>query len=99
MAYGFRRNFLGLKRFGVVAGIAGVIAAGLKIASDWQKLKTVAPVPIAGLLVCAAILLVWLFLINLEWVSRAAEAYAKQLIEAIDLLIQPTEAKPNRRKG
>lgn len=84
--YGFRRNCLGLRVFGIgVATLAIVVSVGVPLvacddlsaaASQW------------GLALGMGALLggFWIFLVNENWVRVPAEAYAERLLEAVAVL-------------
>lgn len=94
ISYGFRRNLLGIKPYGLaVVGVALVITA----ASFWSGRR---PYIEAG-----AILLLGVYLLlcaNAASVKRAADEYAKRLLDGIQSLSHPTQAysstsKPTKR--
>lgn len=80
--YGFRRNLLGMKPVGVAASVIGVTTMGalftgcFDIAIDF-------PIALTSLVINLFLLLTWVFWITPNWVRKAAETYAKQLLVAI----------------
>lgn len=92
-SYGFRRNLLGLRRWGTAASLLGLIAAGFH-ARQAQEF-----VPLDGAAVAIMLLLIafWWLAVRLGWVRSAAEAYADRLLQAaVDLA---EEAKRARGPG
>ena len=84
--YGFRRNLWGMKVLALILNALSVGIALTQVHPDWLKPAHVRPVVWVALLLDVSFLLVWLFVINPAWVKSAAEAYAKQLLAAIDVL-------------
>lgn len=85
-SYGFRRNLLGLRAFGIVASLGG-LASG--ILSVWQSLRlgqTVAPTSVIATIGCAVLLLLMVRVVTTDWVKASADAYADQLLAACDSL-------------
>jgi hypothetical protein len=86
-SYGFRRNLWGMKKFGIVSAIAGLII--IFCALGYKLFITKQPIPIT-LIICGSIdvilLLLWILWLKPEWVKIAAEAYSERVLEAIEQL-------------
>jgi hypothetical protein len=78
--YGFRRNVLGLRPFGIAASLIG-LGAALVAAVAIRKVM-------AAFVVAAAVdvllLLFWWRIVTEAWVRPAAEAYADALLRSLD---------------
>ena len=84
MEYGFRRNLFGLRPLGIAVSTASAAACGWK---TWVNRQTGAlDLDLAMLAFCAAMVVVWLCVINGDWVLQGGKAYALRLLEAINLL-------------
>jgi hypothetical protein len=91
IAYGFRRNLWARKRYGIAVAIAVLAASiGLLIAD------AVASAAAAGVAAAfsALALLVWLAIVNEDWVREAAQAYAERLMQTATRL---PPSLPSRR--
>ena len=80
--YGFRRNLLGLKKFGVILTLAAITAIGLAVLHEWRAAGVLAPVPTVISLLTACILLAWLVGVRPAAVRITADRYARYLLEA-----------------
>lgn len=80
--YGFRRNLLGLKRFGVTLTMAAVAVVGWAVFHEWRAAGVVAPVSAVSILLTACILLSWLVGVRPAAVRITADRYARYLLEA-----------------
>ena len=95
--YGFRRNMLGLRRFGIFVAALGLVAT---VADN--ILITVRAGQVNGtLIIGAAVALVglwfWITVVKPGWVEIAANAYARELLAACDRLKSTrTQEKPKR---
>lgn len=78
--YGFRRNLLGLKWFCISSGVVSLALIAIPI----YKSGTYTEIQIGVALAIIAYLLLFVFVINGNWVKVAAYAYARQLIESIN---------------
>lgn len=91
-AYGFRRNCLGVRPFGIFISIGAffwiLVASGALTLSDTAPfvLSKLSHGQIGALLVCLAMLGVWLFFISERTVRTAAFSYADFLLRACDSL-------------
>lgn len=85
-SYGFRRNILGLKPFGVFLTVSLLTCNYLFWAiknKSWNPIGLPLSFQISSAILFF-ILLIWLFIINSDWVKLTAFAYAERLCEAID---------------
>jgi hypothetical protein len=91
ISYGFRRNMLGLRRFGMLVStvtLAVTVAENVRVAvTTGQAEGTV----IIGSLVALAGLWFWITVVKPAWVEIAANGYARELLAACDKL--PSQAK------
>lgn len=80
--YGFRRNTLGLRPFGIITTVVGMIVAVLLLAfgSGALSVRAVRWGPVAA--VCGFAALFWWRLATPQWVRTAAENYADRLLGA-----------------
>ena len=91
--YGFRRNIRGLKPIAITLDIIIITILLIWYSSLWtgEILSTLNSIgiygQITGILVIPHLLL-FLFLIKRDWIRIPAEAYARQLLAACDLLDQ-----------
>ena len=86
--YGFRRNLLGLKPIALVVSIATFFA---NIAVLWVNFGTSETRVLAGYglgVGLAAIILVWIFLVDESFVEDGAASYAKRLLAQLENLVQ-----------
>lgn len=89
ISYGFRRNLWGVKTFSILLILTCLVANyGYHMLSN----KTYNPIDFSlGFQVSETILfcllLLWIFIINREWVKIPAFAYGERLLETIDNLI------------
>jgi hypothetical protein len=89
-AYGFRRNLLGLKPYGVVACLLAITVAWLcrfgelAVAGE-QRAGVVVHWPAYGIgAISAVLLLVWTFVISSSFVHAAGLNYARTLLRTLD---------------
>lgn len=99
--YGFRRNLWGMKPAGVLLAGLGAVGALARIGWSYWSATAVDWVVIGALAANIWLLVVWLITISPAWVKVTADAYARQLLAACDVLEAPVEqvpkAKPARR--
>ena len=80
--YGFRRNLLGLKKFGVSIALAGLGASGWALLQGWKATGVIAPVPAVTVVLVACLFLAWLLGVHANAVGITADRYARYLLEA-----------------
>lgn len=86
VGYGYRRNLLGLRPFGLASNIlACFVCSSLIGAAIYQKHEVTDALWLA-LCADAFILLFWFFRVSPAWVRVTADHYAARLIEAVDAL-------------
>jgi hypothetical protein len=79
--YGFRRNLLGLKRFGLSLTIIALGASGWNIYKAWDVAQKLSPISLVAALITSGLLLSWLTWVNEKTVRLAANRYARFLLE------------------
>jgi hypothetical protein len=80
IGYGFRRNLFGIRWFCVVSSLIGIGLTNTTIIIG----KQTTDITIAVSLLLGVYVVVFLFVVNRAWVKVVADAYAKQLIEAVN---------------
>lgn len=85
-SYGFRRNLLGLKAFGVGSSLVGLAAGIARVWIALHQQREIEPMAVMATVGCAVVLLILATVVRDEWVLSAAEAYATQLLDACDAL-------------
>lgn len=88
--YGFCRNLFGLKPFGLLLALAGVVLGMLRITAVLQ-IGSVAMATVS-LALSAVMLLFWLFWVQRDWVRMTAFAYADALLASIQRIVEPTDS-------
>lgn len=78
--YGFRRNLFGVRWFCVLSGIISIIIIGVPIYDSGAFSEIQAGVALVVILY----VLIFVFVVNKDWVRLTAFAYAKQLVESIN---------------
>ena len=79
--YGFRRNLLGLKPFGLALSIVAVLVCLWRISTVWGSQEVIATA-MGALVVSVSLLVIWVFLVKEMWVATSADRYARYLLEA-----------------
>ncbi len=79
--YGFRRNLLGLKTFGVLLALASLAGDAWSTYASWSPDKPPAVSIVAGL-ITAGLLLAWVTWVTERTVKLAANRYARFILEA-----------------
>ncbi|MDA8153919.1 hypothetical protein A6M27_04470 [Acidithiobacillus thiooxidans] len=80
IGYGFRRNLFGIRWFCVVSSLIGIGLTNAEIIMG----KQTTDITFAVSLLFSVYAVVFLFVVNRAWVKVVADAYAKQLIEAVN---------------
>jgi hypothetical protein len=85
--YGFRRNMLGLRPWGMWLSVIPALIALAGLATSLAGI-TAFPLPALGALSAVSLMafLIWWRTVTPAWVKRAAEAYAERLHEAVGSL-------------
>lgn len=86
VSYGYRRNLLGLRPYGLTSSILACIVCAVFIASAIYRQHDVRDA--LWLALCADILLLafWIFRVSPAWVRLTADNYAARLVESVDEL-------------
>lgn len=84
--YGFRRNLVGLRGWGIVASLAGLVAVVIALVSEgsYAHRAGVAAVPVGY----SAVSLIFFVLLPADWPRLPGEEYADRLVGAIQTLHQ-----------
>jgi hypothetical protein len=84
--YGFLRNLWGLKPFGIITSIMGVLNSVVYCGYEcsWTNIQNLSSESVIVLLISLISLLFWTFWISPKRIRIAAEAYAERLIEACE---------------
>jgi len=80
--YGFRRNLLGLKVFGVSLSLAGIAGSAWSTYAAWIVTSEPPAVSLVVGLITAGLLIAWLFWVTERTVMLAANRYARFILEA-----------------
>jgi len=80
--YGFRRNLLGLKVFGVFLTFVGVAGSAWASYTAWNANTELPAVSLIATLMSAGLLLAWLVWVTERTVKLSADRYARFLLEA-----------------
>lgn len=88
VSYGFRRNLWGLKPFSLFLIIICILSNYLFqfLDDDFNNIFPLSLNFIISELLLITLLLVWIFIINKDWIKIPAFAYAERLLESIDLI-------------
>ena len=79
--YGFRRNLLGLKPFGLLLSITALLLCLWEIWAGWGSQEQIA-VPVGAALLSLALLVTWVVWAQERTVAISANRYARFLLEA-----------------
>jgi hypothetical protein len=86
VAYGFRRNLLGIRRWGILAACIGLIASvvvGVRACGEDKQILLGAGVPAIWAIAAGFF---FIFFLDGAWVQNAAEEYAERLFGALQVL-------------
>jgi hypothetical protein len=92
ISYGFRRNLLGMRPFGIASSAFSFVVAvfgayaGFRLHGYVQK--EIGFVALAS----SVLLMMWLFIVSPDWVRLPADAYAERLLESVENLKPDTQA-------
>lgn len=84
--YGYRRNLWAMKAAGMLTTSVGAIAGAGRLILEWAAARTPTATAGTALVVSFAIFAVWLCRVSKNWVRTAADAYARQLVSASELI-------------
>lgn len=85
--YGFRRNLLGLKPFGLITSSIAFISIVIQIIIMLVFNDDMIPFELFAIsFIIFFIFLIWIFIINSSWVKLAADDYAESLFASIDII-------------
>ena len=80
--YGFRRNLLGLKVFGVALTVVAVAGSAWSTYTAWTATNELPAVSLVAGLISAGLLLAWLVWVTERTVKLSADRYARFILEA-----------------
>jgi hypothetical protein len=87
ISYGFRRNCLGSRNYGIlVAVISAISAALLIVVSMLYSGVSVSALQIFSVVLDVVLLWFWLVVVQPDWVRDAADAYARALVAACEVI-------------
>ena len=84
-----------MKPVAVILNILSMFLAFTQIHPHWTELTSVKPVAWVAMILDISFLMIWFFVIKPNWVKTAAEAYAVQLLSAVDVLESANQPKPS----
>jgi hypothetical protein len=84
--YGYRRNMLGLRPWGVAGSAAALIVTFGVAAIQAARNQNIDTTLVAAFVVAAAAFAYWMVAVRPNWVKTAADAYAHELLAACDRL-------------
>jgi hypothetical protein len=84
VSYGYRRNLLGLRPYGLASNILACLVCSIFIASGIYYKQDVGLISWLALCVDSYLLLFWVFRVSPAWVRLTADAYAARLAETAD---------------
>ena len=85
VSYGFRRNLWAMKSLGIVSTLLGVAGTALRVLFD-SRAGNLEPVTVGALIVNVVLFVMWVAVIDTDWVKVAADAYAERLLASCDEL-------------
>ena len=80
--YGFRRNLLGLKIFGVSLTVVGLAGSAWSTYTKWTATNELPAVSLVAGLISAGLLLAWLVWVTKRTVKLSDDRYARFILEA-----------------
>jgi len=86
ISYGFRRNCLGMKPFGIIIVLLCSVYWLVQIQTEYASLSEVTPLNIGSLGITVLLCLWWVLVVGDDWVQEAGNAYAKALLGSIDTM-------------
>ncbi len=82
--YGFRRNLWGMKTLGLPVAVISAFTVALKVWHKYDGKLEYLSLEIALFFIIDIIVLMWVLLINMEWVESVAYKYAHALLDSCD---------------
>jgi hypothetical protein len=92
VAYGFRRNFWGMKPAGIANATLGLISSSANGVFTYLKSEHVSGAAAGSIAVCALLLTWWLLRITPMWVQLAGDDYAERLLAVCETLEIPSSS-------
>jgi hypothetical protein len=84
--YGYRRNLLGLRPFGILITISVAAIEVGRVCWIYYQTGQIDQMMTGVALFSFVLLLIWIFRVSPDWVRVPGDAYAQRLVEAIDML-------------
>jgi len=84
--YGYRRNLWAMWSVGVAASLSGVLSGTIRIVQSIGAREDITATALVASILCACLFVLWIMRINPKWVRVTADAYARQLVSASELL-------------
>ena len=84
VSYGYRRNLLGLRPYGLASNILGCLICGVFVGASTYKEHGVQDTLWLALGAEILLLMFWLIRVSPVWVRLTADSYAARLVEAVD---------------
>jgi hypothetical protein len=81
ISYGFRRNLWGMKTTGIIIGTACLLLNIIVIYFRFTATGAIFGLDVFLSILLTLVLLIWIFVINRDWVKIPAYAYAERLLE------------------
>lgn len=94
--YGLARNLLGIRKPALIIAFGTIAAQTALIAIPMLQGQKVEPFVVLSLVFGLVMAFFWQHSVSVRWVRRAAEAYARALLEACDQRKPPPAPKKNR---
>ncbi len=99
VSYGFRRNLLGLRLYGLAVAVMALAAGAGKIGAELWAGRAVDDAALVAIVIGAAALLFCLIAVRAGRVTSAADAYALELLEAGDVLAAGASLRTPKKKA
>jgi hypothetical protein len=93
ISYGFRRNMLGLRPFGIRIAIAALLATVIATIYGLLGSGHIESANLVSGFIAVAALWFWMIIVTPDWVRIAANGYAFELLAACDKLNSPTSGR------
>jgi hypothetical protein len=92
--YGYRRNIVGLRPFGIILCVLSLFAAAARVYFVHNSTGQWDAAVMGAAALCAILLLLWLFRFRPDWVRVPADAYAARLAESVEAFGSKTTRAP-----